>query len=68
MKNLRHKIADSYIWAFLIQASIMFLIKLIFGLFLEKQIYWFEITITSVIYGLIMSIIMVNIYRKRKKN
>ncbi len=67
MKNYRKILRNSYGLFFLLQTIIMVIVKIIFDFFLESEIDFIEILIFSSVFGLVMSLIMVSIFRRNQK-
>ena len=65
MKNYREILRKSYLGTFVLYSIVMIFVKIVFDLFLEPEINYLEILVSSSIFGLIMSLVMVSIYRKK---
>ena len=53
--NFREKIKISYFYSFIFQAVLMFVIKILIDKFSAKEIDYLQASLTSIVFGIIMS-------------
>ena len=65
--KIKEKIRSSYFLSFVIQASLMFVLNLLFSLMMKYKIDYLQNTLTSIVYGIIMSWFFINAMKKNNK-
>ncbi len=66
--DLREKFRTSYIYSFIFQSLLMFALMFLFNLIKKSEVDYLQLTLSSIIYGAIMSWFLINAIKNKERN
>jgi len=65
--NFKEKIKTSYLYSFIFQTLLMFVLSILVTKLNKSEIDYLQISLSSVVYGIIMSWFFINAMNRKKK-